>query len=173
MKWNDKLSSYQSKSQKAEEAKSSALALLLIGGIGLVIVLLWAFNLLPGNISMTRRFLLCGILGLFSIIMLIMGVFSMRSSKLLKVGAREEDKRTAEILKWAKENLKGGELDEKLFSEGEDPEEEEKYFRRIALISACVSAKYMNLENDYIDDISEQIYHLVFEETDESGALAS
>ena len=29
------------------------------------------------------------------------------------------------------------------------------------------------LENDYIEDISEQIYHQIFEEADESGALAS
>ena len=64
------------------------LALLIIGGCGLVVVLLWAFNLLPGNISIVRRFMLCGIIGLFSIVLLIMGFFSFRSSKRLRIGAK-------------------------------------------------------------------------------------
>ncbi|MCR5250896.1 MAG: hypothetical protein K6E50_09860 [Lachnospiraceae bacterium] len=174
MNWNDKLSSYQSKSQKAEEAKSSAVALLIIGGCGLVIVLLWAFNLLPGNISIVRRFMLCGIIGLFSIVFLIMGFFSIRSSKRLRIGAKEEDKRTEEILKWARENLKKEVLDEKVLGEGEELEEEEKYFRRISLISACLNEKYMNLEADYAEDISEQIYQQTYDNaSSDRGAIAS
>ena len=59
------MGSYQNKSERAKDQKSSAIMLLLFGGAGMIFVLLWAFNILPINVSMYNRFLSCGILGAF------------------------------------------------------------------------------------------------------------
>ena len=88
------LTAYHSKAQQASEAKGSALALLICGLAGMAISLLWAFDLLPGNMSVSRRFIMCGMLGALSVFMLIASYYSMKSSKRLLKGAKAEDKRT-------------------------------------------------------------------------------
>ena len=163
------LTGYQSKRQKASEARGSAFALMIVGLVVLVLTLLWAFNLMPGNMSMSRRFIMCGVLGAMSIIMLIGSSFSMKNSKTLLKGAKAEDKRTEEIMKWAKENLSAGELDDGMISEGSDFEDEEKCILRMQKISYLIDLKFMNLEPAYIDEMSERIYLMLFEnETDET-----
>ena len=67
---------YQSKAQKAEDAKSSGIAMVLVGACILLFSVLWAFDLLPIRMKIERRFISCGILGAFSLFILIMGVFS-------------------------------------------------------------------------------------------------
>ena len=69
------MGSYQNKSERAKDQKSSAIMLLLFGGAGMIFVLLWAFNILPINVSMYNRFLSCGILGAFFLTILIFGFF--------------------------------------------------------------------------------------------------
>ena len=166
------LSRYQSKAQKAEDEKGSALALLIVGLSGLVISLLWAFNLLPGNMSIVRRFIVCGILGILSIVMLIMSYFSMKNSKQLMKGAKAEDKRTEEIMKWAREHLDAAGLDNGMISPDTSMAEEEKCLLRMRRISYELDHKFMNLDPAYIDEISERIYQMIYED-DDAGAIAS
>jgi Na+/melibiose symporter-like transporter len=161
------LTGYQSKRQKASEARGSALALMIVGLVILALTLLWAFNLIPGNMSMGRRFIMCGVLGVMSIIMLIASAFSMKSSKTLLKGAKAEDKRTEEILKWARENLTTEGLDDGMIKEDSDFEEEEKCILRMQRISYLLDLKFMNLEPAYIDEMSERIYLMLYENAEE------
>lgn len=167
------LTGYHSKAQQANEAKGSAQALLICGVAGMVFSLLWAFDLLPGNISVSRRFIMCGTLGVISVFMLIASYYSMKSSKRLLKGAKAEDKRTEEILKWAREELDAGKIDEGMIDEDSDYEEEEKCIMRLQRISYELDHKFMNLEPAYVDEMSERIYQNLFENTEESGAKAS
>ncbi|MBP5606825.1 MAG: hypothetical protein J6X66_00970 [Lachnospiraceae bacterium] len=168
------LTRYQSKRQKASEARGSALALMIVGLVVMALTLLWAFNLMPGNMSMSRRFIMCGVLGAMSIIMLIGSAFSMKSSKLLLKGAKAEDKRTEEIMKWAKDNLSAKELDDGMIREDTDFEDEEKCILRMQRISYLLDLKFMNLEPAYVDEMSERIYLMIYEnnteETDDTGS---
>ena len=168
---NSNLTGYHSKAQQASEAKGSALALLICGLVGLAVSLLWAFNLLPGNMSVSRRFIMCGTLGALSVFMLIASYFSMKSSKRLLKGANAEDKRTEEILKWAKEVLTPAGLDDGMIDSG--MEEEEKCILRMQRICYEINNKFMNLDPAYIDEMGERIYLMLYEETDDDGAMAS
>ena len=165
---NSNLTGYHSKAQQANDAKGSAYALIIVGGISLIFALLWAFNLLPGNMSVTRRFMMVGSLGVISLALLIAGYYSMKSSKNLKKSAIAEDKRTEEIMKWARENLSCKGLDDGMIGEDSDFEEEEKCILRMQRISYELDLKFMNLEPAYIDEMSERIYQMLYED-DESN----
>ena len=163
---NSNLTGYQSKAQQANDAKGSAYALIIVGVAALILALLWAFNLLPGNLSVTRRFMMVGSLGVISLVLLIAGYYSMKSSKKLKKSAIAEDKRTEEIMKWARENLSCEGLDDGMIGEDSDFEEEEKCILRMQRISYELDLKFMNLEPAYIDEMSERIYQMLYEEND-------
>ncbi len=160
-----KSSLYRRGERRASEEKNSALALLIFGGIGILLSLGWAFDLLPGTLGITRRFILTSCLALFSIALLLLGGFSMRRSKRMMSRVKDEDKRTDEILKWASENFDAKKLDESLFSEDEEEirEEEARYFLRYTAIRRRISEHFMNLEPEYTEDICEEIYTRLFE----------
>ncbi|MBQ9867173.1 MAG: hypothetical protein IJM34_09150 [Lachnospiraceae bacterium] len=157
------LTGYHSKAQQANDAKGSAYALTIVGAAAMILALLWAFNLLPGNMSISRRFLMCGSLGIISLVLLIAGYYSMKSSKRLRKGAIAEDKRTEEIMKWAAENLSCEKLDEGMIAENSVLEEEEKCILRMQRISYELDLKFMNLDPAYIDEMSERIYQMLYE----------
>ena len=167
------LTAYHSKAQQASEAKGSALALLICGLAGMAISLLWAFDLLPGNMSVSRRFIMCGMLGALSVFMLIASYYSMKSSKRLLKGAKAEDKRTEEILKWAREDLDAVKIDDGMIDDNTDYEEEEKGIMSVQRMSYELDDIFMNLEPAEVDEMSERIYQILFENDDDSGAMAS
>ncbi|MBR3514936.1 MAG: hypothetical protein IKO10_01160 [Lachnospiraceae bacterium] len=152
---------YQSKAQKAEDAKSSGIAQVLVGAFVLVFTILWAFDLLPIRMTIERRFISCGILGAFSLFLLILGVFSLRSFKKLAVFAAEEDRRTDEILKWGK-SLETDAIDAPM--EGLGLAEEEKYYGRVEVIRQLMTERFMNLDPDYAEDVCEKIYQQLYDE---------
>ncbi len=154
---------YQSKAQKAEDAKSSGIAMVLVGACILLFSVLWAFDLLPIRMKIERRFISCGILGAFSLFILIMGVFSLRSFKKLRVFAQEEDRRTEEILKWGK-SLEINAIDEPM--EGLGLAEEEKYFGRMEIIRQLMKDRFVNLDPDYADDVCEKIYQELYDDAE-------
>ena len=170
---NTNLTGYHSKAQQANDAKGSALALLVCGLVGLAVSLLWAFDLLPGSMSVSRRFIMCGTLGALSVFMLIASYFSMKSSKRLMKGANAEDKRTEEILKWAKETLSPEILDAGIIDNASEMEEEEKCIFRMHRICFEINNKFMNLDPAYIDEMGERIYLMLYEENEDNGAMAS
>ncbi|MEE5989055.1 MAG: hypothetical protein V3G41_00100 [Lachnospiraceae bacterium] len=153
------MGSYQNKSERAKDQKSSAIMLLLFGGAGMIFVLLWAFNILPINVSMYNRFLSCGILGAFFLTILIFGFFSIASYNRLKDSAKEEGKLADEICEWYRKELTADKIDSGLFPTSIDEvPEEERYFRRSAKIRMAIAHKFMNLKPDYIEELTDKIY---------------
>ena len=163
-----KSSLYRRGEHRAAEERNSAYALLVFGVLGILISLGWAFDLLPGTMGIARRFILTSCLSLLSIVLLLLGGFSMRRSQRLLRRVKDEDKRTDEILKWASETIRADELDASLFSEDEEEitEEEARYFFRYNALKRLVSDHFMNLEPEYTEDICEEIYTRLFEKQD-------
>ena len=95
----------------------------------------------------------------------------MKSSKRLMKGANAEDKRTEEILKWAKEVLNPADLDNGMIDSG--MEAEEKCILRMQRICYEINNKFMNLDPAYIDEMGERIYLMLYEENEDNGAMAS
>lgn len=164
VKQEQKNPSYLNSNEKAQEMKSSAITLLIVGLLGMAFIVLVFANVIPVKLSVVGKSIFCGGMGVLSLCLLITGALSLKSFKLLKETATDEDNRTAEIQKWYRANLSRDIIEEGLFEgEEEDTAEELKYFQRIEKIAKLLHSKFMNLDAAYADRIIEDIYQEFYE----------
>ena len=165
---------YQDSAQKAEENRTSAYTLLLVGIVGLVASLLVFTGVIPlyQNAGINRYFV-CGVMGTLFLIFTISGIVSMKSFKLLSVKAESESNLVREITDWCDKNLTAAQIDEGLFDtddEQTDKElieaggisEEQKYFLRTDKMKKIIQDKFMNLGEDFLDHFVDGYYQNLF-----------
>lgn len=153
---------YQNSAQKAEDNKSSAYTLLVIGVLGLIAVSLVLAGAIPlyQNAGVTKYFV-CGVMGAMFIIFLILGVISMKNFKTLSADAESENALVEQMRKWCEENLGAKQIDEGLF-EGEELSEEQKYFMRTDKIKQKIESKFMNLDEVFLDHFIDEYYQEIY-----------
>lgn len=154
---------YINNEEKAEENRTSAYTLLLMGSIGLAAVLLVFFDLLPVPLAMVNRYMISGVMGALFILFIIMGLVAMRNSRILEGKARRENNLTLEIKKWCRENLNGQEID-RAVSIQETEAEEMKYFERFERIKYMIQNQFVNLDEAYLDRLVDEIYPEFYED---------
>ncbi len=153
---------YQNSAQKAEDNKSSAYTLLVIGVLGLIAVSLVLAGVIPlyQNAGVTKYFV-CGVMGAMFIIFLVLGVISMKNFKTLSADAESENALVEQMRKWCEENLGAGQIDEGLI-EGEELSEEQKYFMRTDKIKQKIESKFMNLDEAFLDHFIDEYYQEIY-----------
>lgn len=152
---------YVNNEEKAEDNRSSAYTLLLVGGVGLIFIILMFFEVLPIHMTLTGKYMVCGVMGVMFILFIIMGIVSMRNSKLLKKKAKKENNLTREIKKWCLGAFEKKEVDARL--QIENLPEELKYFQRHEYVKTTIQNQFMNLDEAYLDRLIEEIYPEIFE----------
>lgn len=155
---------YISNEEKAQENKSSAYVLLTVGSIGLVLVIMLFLDLLPIGRAIDNKYMLGGVMGVVFVLFMIMGCVSMRNSKIFALKAGSENSLTMEIRKWCSNNITKTGIDESAVV-SEDMTEEVKYFERTMKMKDMISAKFMNLDEGYLDSLIDEIYSEIFEDT--------
>lgn len=155
---------YQKSSEKADEFRSSAYVLIIVGVLGFIGLVFLDFGLLPIKLAAFNRYLINGVMGAMFLLFLVMGVLSMRSSRQLSVKAKKEDELTKEILNWCQENLTAEKMDEILFTtEAErNMNEEAKYFKRAEWMQMRITEQFVNLDEAYVEQLVDDYYHKVF-----------
>lgn len=153
---------YQDSAQRAEENRTSAYTLLMIGIIGLAASVLTLTGVIPlyQDAGITK-YLVCGVMGALFLLFIIFGILSMKSFKILSVKAESESNLVREMTRWCEENLTAEEIDEGLF-ETDDLAEEQKYFKRIDKLKAIINDKFLNLEEDFLDNFVDDYYQNLF-----------
>lgn len=155
---------YQNKTEQAQEVKSSAAALIIVGTAGLIFDILYILNVIPIKWSVFTKTVICSVMGVLFIALIILGFLSVKSVKNLLSFAKEEDKMTGEIEKWYQKELTAGQIDDMLEGRMESGlPEEEKYFYRIEQIRHVLTEKFMNLDPAYADNMTEKIYQELYE----------
>ena len=154
--------SYQDSAQKAEENRTSAYTLLIVGIICLVADILVFAGIIPiyQNAGITR-YLVCGVMGALFVLFIIFGIVSMKSFKILSIKAESESNLVREMTKWCEENLSAQLIDEDLF-EADDITEEQKYFKRTDKMRNIIQDKFMNLGEDFLDHFIDDYYQNLF-----------
>ena len=155
---------YVNNEEKAEENRTSAYTLLTVGTVGILLIALVFAEVIDIGMSVTNKYIVTGVMGVLFILFIIMGIVSMKNSKILRKKASKEDNLTKEIKKWCVENLKKGEIDRILNLAG--LQEELQYFQRFDYIKAAVQKQFMNLDEGYLDRLTEEVYSEIFEEED-------
>ena len=154
---------YVSSNSKAGEAKDSAYALLIVGIIGMVADILTFLGYIPLGMSAVRRGISCGILGIFFLALIICGLVSFKSIKRLRASGTKENELELAIKKWAGDNLSMENIDEKAHIDSNNADNEENFFKRNEIIKKEICNKFLNLDDGYLDYISEIIYTDIYE----------
>lgn len=164
---------YQSSASKAEDNRSSAYTLLVVGGVGFIVDVLIFCNVIPlyRNDGITR-YLVCGVMGAMFVLFIVFGVVSMRDSRLLLVKAKSENSLRSEIKRWCQENLDCAAIDALILEEeevGSELTREEMYYRRTEKIRAAITDKFMNLDEAFVDDFVDEYYQEQYEDYVDNG----
>ncbi len=152
--------SYLNSAQKAEDNRSSAWTLLLVGGIGMVIMVLGMLDLLPFKVG--NPYMFYGVMSAVFILFIVMGFVSMKNAKFFAKNAESENTLKNTLLEWCKENLKADQIDSKIQYAGEIGEEE-LYLRRYEIIKFMINHQFMNLDQGLVERlIDDDVYDMVF-----------
>lgn len=153
---------YRNSAQKAEDNKSSAYTLFVIGVLGLIAVALVFMDVIPlyRNAGITKYFV-CGVMGALFLIFFVLGIISMKNYKILSADAESETALVAKMREWCAENLKAELIDEGLFA-GEEMAEEQKYFKRTDKMKQMIGSTFMNLDEAFLDHFIDEYYQELF-----------
>lgn len=151
---------YQDSSQRANENRSSAWILLIVGVLGLVMVVLGVAEILPFKLG--NPYLFYGVMGAIFVLFLVTGGMSMRNARFFAVKAASENSLRSTLLDWCRENLHADEIDSEVGAEGAS--EEVLYFSRTAYIRDKLNHQFVNLDQDFLDKlVDDHIYGMVFD----------
>lgn len=154
-------SRYQDSLQRADDNRSSAWVLLMVGSLGLVLVILGVTEILPFKFE--NSYLLYGVMSSVFVLFVVTGVVSMKNAWLFARKAESENSLRGTIVNWCRENLSADEIDSEVGTQGVG--EEELYFGRTAYIRERLNRQFINLDQDFLDKfVDDHIYEMIFEE---------
>lgn len=162
MSGNEDIKVYQDKKAKAEDFKSSAYTLLLVGIIGIVALVLMEAGVLPFRLAGSGKYITYTVMGALFVIFIVMGILSLKSFKQYEKEAVTEADTTAKIKAWVKENITAQSIKEHV-SFDEDIPEEMKYFKYFEALKSSVTAEFGNLNASYLEALCEELYAEIFE----------
>ena len=150
---------YQSSSQRADENRSSAWVLLIVGVLGLIVVVLGIMGILP--LKMANLYLFYGVMGAIFVLFFVAGIVSMNNAKIFSRKAESENSLRSTMLDWCRQNLNGQEIDREICSD--DESEEMRYFMRMTYLRKKLNHQFMNLDQDFLEQfIDDQVYDMIF-----------
>ncbi len=153
---------YVNNEERAEDNRTSAYTLLFVGSVGFAAVFLFFFDVFPIRMAMISKYMISGVMGVLFLLFIIMGLVSLRNSKILAGKARSENNLTLEIKKWCGENLNSDAIDQALSLT--DETEEIKYFERFEKIKQMIGKQFVNLDEGYLDRLVDEIYPEIYED---------
>lgn len=154
---------YQNSAKMAEENRSSGYMLLLVGGIGLIAIILLFMDVIHLPFLTANKYMVCGVMGGLFFLFIVMGVLSMKTSKVLEKKAEMENSLANEMQKWCEDHLTAKNVEEDLLLEGESSEEI-KYFKRTDKMKLIISRQFINLDEDFLDAFVDDYYSKIFEQ---------
>lgn len=152
---------YVNNEEKAEENRTSAYTLIVVGIIGIVIDLLFFIDVISVNMTKFNKYMVSGVMGAMFILFLVMGIVSLRNFKIFKQRAKTENNLTNNIREWCLQNLNQEDIDNNF--DFKDVPDELKYFQRFSYVKEKINSQFLNLDDLYLDRLVEELYSDIFE----------
>lgn len=151
---------YMNSGAKAEENRSSAWVLLVVGILGMLVMILGITGVLPFNVG--NPYMFYGVMSAVFILFIVMGVVSMRNAKLFEKKAESENSLVDTLLKWSEENLTAEKIDSWIENATDIPQEA-LYYKRFEIICSQMNHQFMNLDQQMLENlIDTRIYEQIF-----------
>ena len=153
---------YMNSALQAEENRSSAWTLLVIGGLGILGIILCITGIIPLRIG--NPYMFYGVMSAVFLLFVVMGAVSMKNAKIFAKKAESENSLRDSLLKWSSENLTIEKIDAQI-ENTEELSEEILYFKRYEIIKKMMNHQFMNLDQGFLEKlIDDEVYDLVFDE---------
>ncbi len=153
---------YVDSADRAEDNRSSAWTLLIVGGLGIIVMILGIAGVLPFKVG--NPYMFYGVMSAVFILFLVMGIVSFKNAKFFAEKAESENSLKDTLLQWCEENLTAEKVDMQLRMVGiSDVAEEEMYFRRYEMIKYMMNHQFMNLDQAFLEKlIDDTVYDMVY-----------
>lgn len=160
-----KPSVYMDSTQRAQENRSSAWALSIVGCVGLLAVVLGLTGILPLQVG--NPYMLYGVMSAVFLLFLVMGVVSMKNARIFDKRAQSENSLRDAIWSWCQDNLRAEDIDAGIAADETEPDnafsEEEIYLRRAERVAERINHQFMNLDQTFVEHfIDESLYDEIF-----------
>lgn len=162
MSGNEDIKVYQDKKTKAEDFKSSAYTLLIVGILGLLALVLIEIGILPFQLAAPGKYITYAVMGALFVVFIIMGISSFKASKRYEKEAETENDLTDRIKEWVRANMNADAIKEQV-SFDEDTAEEIKYFKYFTVLTDAVKQEFGALNASYLESVCEELYSELFE----------
>lgn len=150
---------YQDKHEKAEEYKSSASALMMVGVLGIVLIVVNELGVLPFNLNFNKP-MFYGVMGSVFVLFIIFAIYSMSQyKKILKQADAEDD-----IVKQMKDLLNAQFSKEQILSEenSDGKNDEQLYFVRTAKMKSQLTKEFAGADEALIEKMVDDHYDEIF-----------
>ena len=155
---------FEKASDKAENYRSGAYSLLLIGTAGLVFMILCVMGVIPIDLPGSSRIVSGIVMTFVFLLFLAVGVKSLDDARKYEDQADSEERMTKEIHDWFTGNYTKDTIDRAVFWEGDDDRGiEADYFKRYQYIKQVIEDKYEYLAQDYAEKMIEDLYNEMYE----------
>lgn len=155
---------FEKASDRAENYRSGAYSLLMIGITGLVFIILCVMGVIPINLPGSSKIVSGIVMTLVFLVFLAVGVKSLDDARKCEEQADREERLTKEIHDWFTGNYSGDTIDRAVFWEGDDDRGiEADYFKRYQYIKQVIEDKYEYLAPDYAEKMIEDLYNEIYE----------
>ena len=161
---------YESKRQKAEDYKSSSVALILVGAVGIVVLILLFLDMLPIRLAGSGKYLVCSVMGVLFAVFIVMGISSLKSYKKQLALADAEDETISAVKAYLAEALDRERLEREAgehLPEGSELGEltgEQAYFPRMEVIRKSLRQQFPELEEALLDKLADDHYTELYED---------
>ncbi len=153
--------SYEDKGAKAEEYKSSAVALIAVGALGVVALVLFWLGILPFRMYGMGKIMFTGVMGFMFLVFLIMGFNAIKMYKTYVGVASKENSLIDDINEFLETNLKKEQIDTTLHisDEGADDAAQARlYFTRVEFIKRQLFEAFPDLDMPLADKMADDWY---------------
>lgn len=151
---------YVDSMDRADNYKSGAAVLIMLGAIGIVVLVLINVGILPIYLPNSTKVLVDIVMGALFVAFVALGINSQITYKNLKNLADMEDDVEARIDEWASNVLDINQITE---ADSDDDSDEIKFFNRTERLRAAVMAEFPDLEPSFREHIIEDMYDRIFE----------
>lgn len=150
---------YVSKKSKTEDLKSTAYTFTIVGTLGLVLLVLFAVDVIPLHTASYMKVMICLVMGAMFLIFLAIGIRSFAQIKSYSDAADNEEHLLAEITTWFRDSYDKAAIDTGLDL---SQQEEMLYFSRYEVMRKYITEKYPKVEESLLDHIIETLYAEIF-----------
>ncbi len=153
---------FRKASERAEDLRSSAYTLLIVGVFGIIAVILLYIGAIPVNFSGAGKIITTGTMAVLFLVFLIIGINSYRKVKPLTEEAVREEKKIEEIRKFFFESYTAESLDREALGDARD--DVNTYFLRNSFIKSTLNNRFMDLEPSFLEYMADNLYSEMFDE---------